>query len=303
MMENNRIVRIFGVPMDLGQSRRGVDMGVSAVRYAQLQSKLSAMGYRPHDEGNIAVCEAESCHDKPDPEANAHFLNQVTEVCTRIYDAINTCWKDSEFGLFIGGDHSISIGTVAAVASRGEVGVLWVDAHTDMNTPESSPSGNIHGMSAAVLLGDGPAELVNLGHQGPKLKPENLAMIGIRSVDRIERQRVRDSGITAYTMREIDEQGMHVIAQKVLDQFEHLDRIHVSFDLDSCNPNVAPGVGTPVLGGLTYREAHLLMEILSDSGKVCSMDVVEINPILDRRNDTAEFAVEMIMSLLGSHIL
>jgi arginase len=227
----------------------------------------------------------------------------VAAVCQRTYEALLDCWGGNGFGLFIGGDHSISIGTVAAVAKQGEIGVIWVDAHTDMNTPESSPSGNIHGMPVAVLIGDGPSELVNVGYPGSKLKPENLAMVGIRSVDKIERQRVRDSGITVYTMRDVDEQGIHGIANKILQQFAHLERIHVSFDLDSCDPRFAPGVGTPVLGGLTYREAHLLMEILSDSGKVKSMDVVEINPILDIQNRTAEAAVEMVMSLLGQQIL
>jgi arginase len=213
-------------------------------------------------------------------------------------------WQDNEFGLFIGGDHSISIATVAAVtALRGDIGVLWVDAHTDMNTPQSSPSGNIHGMSAAVLLGEGPVDLVNIGYPGTKIKPQQLAMIGVRSIDEVERKRVRASGMRVHTMREIDEQGISAIAAQILEQFAPYAHIHVSFDLDSCDPSFAPGVGTPVLGGLSYREAHLLLEILADSGKVCSMDVVEINPILDNRNGTAEIAVEMILSLLGKDIL
>jgi arginase len=230
-------------------------------------------------------------------------LRQVTQICHNTYQAIQKSWQEGEFGLFIGGDHSLSIGTVSAVAARGEIGVLWIDAHTDMNTPQSSPSGNIHGMSVATLLGHGADELVNLGYAGAKIKPENVAMVGIRSIDAVERKRVRDSGITVHTMREIDEQGISVIAHQVLDQFAHLDRIHVSFDLDSCDPSFAGGVGTPVKGGLSYREAHLLMEILSDSNKVFSMDVVEINPILDNHNQTAETAVEMILSLLGKQIL
>lgn len=298
-----KTVRIFGIPMDLGQNRRGVDMGPSAIRYAQLKERIQKLGFTAHDEGNISVSQAEETVTSVDSSINAHFLPQVTQVCQSTYEAITDCWQDNEFGLFIGGDHSLSIGTIAAVAARGNVGVLWVDAHTDMNTPQTSPSGNIHGMSVATLLGDGAESLVNIGYTGAKLKAQNVAMIGIRSVDGIERDTVRKSGVTVHTMSDTDMQGISVIAQKILEQFAHLDRIHVSFDLDSCEPRIAPGVGTPVMGGLTYREAHLLMEILSASGKVFSMDVVEINPILDSGNQTAEIAVEMILSLLGKQIL
>jgi arginase len=290
--------------MDLGQSRRGVDMGPSAVRYAHLSERLQELGYVPHDEGNVIVQQAEESIDPANAELNAHYLPQVMQVCQRTYHMIASRWQDNEFGLFIGGDHSISIATVAAVtALRGDIGVLWVDAHTDMNTPQSSPSGNIHGMSAAVLLGEGPVDLVNIGYPGTKIKPQQLAMIGVRSIDEVERKRVRASGMRVHTMREIDEQGISAIAAQILEQFAPYAHIHVSFDLDSCDPSFAPGVGTPVLGGLSYREAHLLLEILADSGKVCSMDVVEINPILDNRNGTAEIAVEMILSLLGKDIL
>jgi len=296
-------VRIFGVPMDLGQNRRGVDMGPSAVRYAQLHEKLQALGYATYDEGNVFVSQAEESNEPQPPKTNAHFLPQVTQVCQSIYNAITDNWKNDEFGLFIGGDHSISIGTVSAVTSRKNVGVLWVDAHTDMNTPQSSPSGKIHGMSLAVLLGDGSPELVNLGYNGVKLTAEQVAVIGVRSVDSVERVKVNESGIKAYTMRDIDEQGIATVASKVLNQFVDRDAIHVSFDLDSCDPRFAGGVGTPVMGGLNYREAHLLMEMLADSGKVCSMDIVEINPILDTQNRTAEIGVEMILSILGQQIL
>jgi arginase len=296
-------VRVFGIPMDLGQNRRGVDMGPSAMRYAQLHEKIQAFGYKSFDEGNILVSQAEERYEHLPLKINAHFLPQVTQVCQRTFQAIHDCWQKNDFGLFIGGDHSISIATVAAAAEHGDIGVLWVDAHTDMNIPESSPSGNIHGMSMAVLLGEGPEELVNLGYKGAKLKPENVAMIAVRSIDTIERKRVRDSGITVHTMRDVDEEGMNAIAHQVLEQFADLERIHVSFDLDSLDPRLASGVGTPVMGGLDYREAHLLMEILADSGKVCSMDVVEINPILDTQNRTAEIAVEMVLSILGQQIL
>jgi arginase len=296
-------VRVFGIPMDLGQNRRGVDMGPSAMRYAQLHEKIQAFGYKCFDEGNILVSQAEESVESQGLMINAHYLPEVSQVCQRTFEMIHNCWRENDFGLFIGGDHSISIGTVAAVAESGNVGVLWVDAHTDMNTPESSPSGNIHGMSMAVLLGDGAEELVNVGYRGAKLNPKNVAMIGVRSIDTVERQRVRESGITVHTMRNVDEQGINTIAHSVLEQFAHLERIHVSFDLDSLDPRLASGVGTPVRGGLDYREAHLLMEILADSGKVCSMDVVEINPILDNQNRTAEIAVEMVLSVLGQQIL
>lgn len=300
---HKQAVRIVGVPMDLGQNRRGVDMGPSAVRYAGLGDKIDQLGYTIHDAGNVAISQAEEAPQAVPLSINAQFLPQVARGCQQIYEKICECWHDDEFGLFIGGDHSLSIGTVAAAAQRGEVGVIWVDAHPDMNTPQTSPSGNIHGMSVAVLLGDGPQELVNIGGAGAKLRPQQIAMVGIRSVDAIERQRVRQAGINVYSMRDIDEAGISTIAQQVLAQFNHLERIHVSFDLDSCDPRFAPGVGTPVRGGLSYREAHLLMEILADSGKVCSMDVVEINPILDSCNQTAEIAVEMVLSLLGKQII
>lgn len=296
-----KIVRIFGVPMDLGQNRRGVDMGPSALRYAELQEQLYRIGFAAHDAGNIVVPQAEEPHTEA--RYHAHFLPEVAHVCQLTYERIIQCWQPGEIGLFVGGDHSITIGTVAAVRQRSKIGVIWVDAHADFNTPETSPSGNIHGMSLAVLLGDGVPELVNVGYDGAKLKPEDVIMIGIRDVDPAERERLRHSGITVYTMREIDELGISTVTQRILKQFSHLDQIHVSFDLDSCDPSFAPGVGTPVLGGLSYREAHLLMEILADSHKVHSIDVVEINPILDNRNATAQAAVEMIASLLGKRIL
>ncbi|MGB1288988.1 MAG: arginase [Aggregatilineales bacterium] len=296
-------VRIFGIPMDLGQNRRGVDMGPSAIRYAHLQEKLQQMGCMTHDAGNILVAQAEEDFQGDADPVNAHYLPQVLDVCQTSYDKISSELQSDEFGLFLGGDHSISIGTVAAAAQGQNIGVIWVDAHTDMNTPTESPSGNIHGMGLAALLGYGLPALVNIGGDGAKLRAENVAVIGARSIDPRERGRVRESGIKVYTMRDIDERSISVIAAEVLAKFAHLDRIHVSFDLDSCDPRFAPGVGTPVAGGLTYREAHLLMELLADSGKVTSMDVVELNPILDIENRTGETAVAMILSLVGQKIL
>ncbi len=292
-------IRIIGVPMDLGQSRRGVDMGPSAARYAGLQARLERLGHTVHDEGNVAV---------PNPEEDvaqtgARRLKAVTAVCNNIYTIARECVTHEEFAIFIGGDHSMSIGSVAAAAEDGPVGVIWIDAHGDFNTPESSPSGNIHGMPVAALTGDGPDSLVNVGKEGAKLHPTQIVQIGIRDLDNAERERLAQSGISIFTMRHVDENGIASIAKQALERLRHLPRIHVSLDIDSLDPDEAPGVGTPVPGGLTYREAHLLMEILGDSGRVQSLDIVEINPILDTMNKTAELAVELAASLLGQRIL
>jgi arginase len=224
-------------------------------------------------------------------------------VCERVYENTRQCRQAHERVIFLGGDHSISIGTVAAVADGESVGVLWVDAHADINTPDTSPSGNIHGMSVAVLLGEGPDPLVGIGKHRAKLEPGQLAMVGIRDLDPGERTRLRENGAMVHTMREIDEMGMGSVATRIVEHFVRFDRIHVSLDLDGLDPTVTPGVGTPVPGGMSYREAHLLMEILADSGKVRSLDIVEVNPILDERNKTAQVAVELTGSLFGQRIL
>lgn len=294
------VVRIFGIPMDLGQNRRGVDMGPSAVRYTELQERLERLGYVVYDEGNIPVSQAEELADDAN---NAHFLPEVAHVCRQTYQRISESLQDDEYAIFVGGDHSISIGTIPAIATGHSVGVIWVDAHTDMNTPETSPSGNIHGMSVAALLGYGPDELTKIAGDTPTLQPEQVAMVGIRDVDERERQAVIASGLHVYTMRDVDELGLSEVARRILAHFAHLDHIHVSLDLDSCDPRIAPGVGTPVNGGFNYREAHLLMEILADSGKVRTVDIVEINPILDDQNQTANIAVELVASLFGQRIL
>ncbi len=292
-------VRIVGVPMDLGQNRRGVDMGPSALRYANLQARLAQLGLSVLDHGNIPVPNPE----EQIAEGGARRLKAVTVACQSIYDIGCQCLTQQEFALFLGGDHSISIGTVSAAASAGPVGLIWIDAHGDFNTPETSPSGNIHGMPVATLVGDGPEPLVNLGYPGSKLHPAQIVQIGIRNLDPAERKRLSASGIHVFTMRHLDELGMAAVARQALDRLRHLPRLHVSLDMDSLDPDEAPGVGTPIPGGLSYREAHLLMEILGDSGRVVSMDVVEINPILDNRNRTAELAVELVASLLGQRIL
>jgi len=292
-------IHIVGVPMDLGQNRRGVDMGPSALRYAGLQARLEQLSYEVCDEGNVAVPNPE----EQVAEGSGGRLEAVATVCQTIYDIATTCVGTGDFAIFLGGDHSISIGSISAASREEGVGVIWIDAHGDFNTPASSPSGNIHGMPAAVLVGEGPEELVNLGHAGPKLHPAQVVQIGVRDLDPVERKRLGHSGLTVYTMRHVDELGMAAIARQALDKLRHTSHIHVSLDMDSLDPAEAPGVGTPVPGGLSYREAHLLMEILGDSGRISSLDIVEINPILDQMNKTADLAVGLVASLLGQRIL
>ncbi len=298
-----KIVRIFGIPMDLGQQRRGVDMGPSAIRYAGLQRQLTQLGFDVYDCGNITAPQAEQVETPATTEGNILYLQPVAAVCAQIYAEVGACLAADEYGIFLGGDHSMSIGTVAAVRQQADSAVLWIDAHADMNTPQTSPSGNIHGMPLAALLGRGPDALTRLGAHYPVLQPAQVAMVGVRDVDNSERAFVRASGAAVYTMREVDELGIGRVAARILEAFAPYPYIHVSLDLDACDPTIAPGVGTPVMGGLSYREAHLLMEILADSGKVRTVDVVEINPILDERNKTAQMAVELIGSLFGRRIL
>ncbi|MCB9420760.1 MAG: arginase [Ardenticatenaceae bacterium] len=297
-----RTIRIIGAPMDLGQNRRGVDMGPSAARYAGLQARLERLGHTVYDAGNIHV---------PNPEENeaegtGKRLTAVATACQTLYELGTQCVEQGDFAIYLGGDHSISIGSIAAAAQSGAaepIGVIWIDAHADFNTPQSSPSGNIHGMPVAALIGEGTEQLVNVGYPGRKVQPAHIVQIGIRDLDDTERERLAHSGISVFTMRHLDELGMAAIARQALDRLRHLKHIHVSLDMDSLDPDEAPGVGTPVPGGLSYREAHLLMEILGDNGRVQSLDIVEINPILDDRNKTAELAVELAASLLGQRIL
>lgn len=306
--QNGRSVRILGVPMDLGQQRRGVDMGPSAMRYAGLFERLTRLGYQVEDAGNILVPgrdeRAVRAHQWMEDEGGGmRHLPEVVAACEAIYAVAKDCSTTPEIPLFLGGDHSIAIGTVGGTTCGGPLGLLWIDAHGDFNTPHTSPSGNVHGMPVAALVGLGASPLVNLGHPGPKLRPQEIAMIGIRDLDSEERDALAAAGVHVYTMRDIDELGMAMVARRALSHLNHLARIHVSLDMDSIDPTVAPGVGTPVPGGLTYREAHLLMEIIAEAGKTASIDVVEINPILDDGNHTAELAVELVASLLGQRIL
>lgn len=295
----SQAISTIGVPMDLGQSRRGVDMGPSALRYAGLRDRLRGLGFRVEDRGNLDI----AVRDTLPEEGGMAFLPAVAEVCRAIYDAGAAALAAGQVPLFMGGDHSIAVGTVGAATHQGPVGLLWVDAHGDFNTPETSPSGNLHGMPLAALTGRGIPELVDLGRPGPKVDPHDVMLIGIRDLDPQERRMLRESGAGVYTMREVDERGIGRVAHEAMKRLSHLPRVHVSLDMDVLDPREAPGVGTPVAGGLSYREAHLLMEIIAEQAEVGSLDVVEINPILDHRNRTAELALELILSVLGKTIL
>jgi arginase len=294
-------IRVFGVPMDLGQQRRGVDMGPSALRYAGLLPALRGLGHTVSDNGNLDVPLPE--HEPPD-NSRARHLHSIASVCGDVYEKCLTTLQQNESAIFLGGDHSISIGTVSAMHGySGAVGVIWVDAHGDFNTPEITPSGNVHGMALACLLGHGPRELTDIGRPGAKLKASEAVVIGARDLDDNEKDLLRESGILVITMRDIDEMGAAAAARQALEKLGHLGKIHISLDMDSLDPLEAPGVGTPVPGGLTFREAHLLMEVFSDSGKVSSLDIVEVNPILDNRNSTAKLGVQLEASLFGKRII
>lgn len=292
-------ISIIGVPMDFGQMLRGVDMGPAALRYTSLVSRLRQLGHKVTDQGDVSI----PIRDADEVLRPDKFLREITQICESIFEMGSQVTGQGHFPLFLGGDHSISVGTVASVVNHDPVGLIWVDAHGDFNTPETSPSGNIHGMPLAALIGEGHNSLVNVGRPGMKIHPDNVVMIGQRDLDPAEKQRIKQSGITIFTMRDIDEQGISSIASKAVMKFAHLKRFHLTLDMDALDPVEAPGVGTPVPGGISYREAHLLMETLSDSGKLGSMDLVEVNPILDVANKTAELAVELTLSALGKSIL
>lgn len=285
--------------MDLGQDLRGVDVGPSALRYAGLAQRLRQLDHCVEDFGNVEVAVRGSLSGTD----GTSFIKPICRSCEKIYEAVGASLADGFLPLVMGGDHSIAIGTVGGATEAGPAGVLWIDAHADFNTPESSPSGNVHGMPLAVLLGHGPAALVNVGRSGAKLRPEDIMLIALRAIDSHERDMLRQRRLGLYTMREIDERGMGTVVREALDRLGHRDRLHVSLDVDSVDPMFAPGVGTPVPGGLNTREAHLMMELIAEDGRVGSVDVVEINPILDERNRTAVLAAQLLASLLGKTIL
>ena len=302
MSESNpRHVQILGVPMDLGQDRRGVDMGPSAIRYAQLREVLEDLDYSVTDLGNVETPIPEMVGKKEE----IRHLGAVRDVCAAVAERARGMVEAGAFPIFLGGDHSVSIGTVSGVAaaSTERTGVIWLDAHADFNTDETSPSGNIHGMPLAALTGVGHPDLVDIGTLGASVSTEDIVLIGLRSVDLRERELLRETGVRLYTMKEIDAYGVANVVRRALKDLSHLERVHLSFDLDALDPSVAPGVGTPVRGGLTYREAHLVMELINESSTITSLDVVEVNPILDNQNGTAELAVELVASLMGRQII
>ncbi|MFK7954523.1 MAG: arginase [Lysobacterales bacterium] len=306
MNDQNAPVRIIGVPMDLGASRRGTDMGPSAMRIAGLGKALRGLGREVAVEEDIPVPAMET---RAPESVSARFKDEILSVCETLCSRVKRCLDEQEVPLVLGGDHSIAMGTVSGVAShfrdqKKRLGLIWFDAHGDMNTPSSSPTGNIHGMPLAHLLGTGDQDLCNIGGFGTKLDPTRVALVGIRDIDDDERRIIRESGIHAYTMRDIDEKGMARVAKEIIDVVAgDTDGFHVSFDVDGCDPSVIPGSGTLVPGGVNYREAHLLLEMCADTGGMSSMEVVELNPFLDTGNVSAERTLGMILSAFGKKIL
>ena len=301
-----KLVKIIGVPLDLGASRRGTDVGPSALRIAGLGAALRRMGYEVALEEDIP---APAMETRRSEDKKARYKPQILDVCTRLAERVKKIMDSGDFPLVIGGDHSIAMGTVAGVAGhyhdKGEsIGLIWFDAHGDMNVPDSSPSGNIHGMPLAHLLGKGDPDLKGILGFSPKVRPENVALIGVRAIDAHERQIIRESGIHAFTMREIDEHGMAAVARRALQIVnDGTAGFHISFDVDGCDPTVIPGSGTLVPGGVSFREAHLLMEYAADNGRLTSLEIVELNPFLDERNISAKRTLELILSAMGKSIL
>jgi arginase len=299
-------IRVIGVPLDLGQSRRGVDMGPSAVRVAGLEARLEAVGHNVEDGGNVPVAIPEQ---KKEGAAHAKYLKEITATCTKSAELVMKTLEAGKVPLVLGGDHSVAAGTVAGVAEfyrkqNQKIGLIWIDAHSDMNTPETSPSGNVHGMPLAAIMGLGPNELGNIFNFSPKIHPENCVLVGIRDVDAHEKENIRKAGVEVFTMRDIDERGMRSVMEEALRMAGRgTAGYHVSLDMDWIDPEDAPGVGTPVWGGATYREAHLAMEIISDHGRMLSMEIVEVNPVIDEHNQTADLAVELALSAFGKKIL
>lgn len=296
-------ISIIGVPCDYGQQRRGVDMGPSAIRYAGLQSRLTALGYEVEDEGNIQVLERDSEVLQDEKLLN---LDEVVKVNTALANKVKAVLEKQRTPLVLGGDHSIAIGTLAGLSTKYKnMGVIWFDAHADLNTPDTTPSGNIHGMPLATSIGLGHERLTAILHNAPKIKQENIVIIGGRSIDEGERVLIKERNIKIYTMHEIDRLGMTYVMEETLKYFKEInvDGLHLSLDLDALDPLYTPGVGTPVAGGITYRESHLAMEMIQESGLLTSAEFVEVNPILDEFNKTADVAVALMGSLFGETLV
>ncbi|MEO6445336.1 MAG: arginase [Gemmatimonadaceae bacterium] len=300
-------VRIIGVPMDLGASRRGVDMGPFAVRYTDLREQLEKLGHSVEDAGNVSVPFREDA--ARGAQRGARYLGAITAVCADVAAQVQAALAAGQVPVVLGGDHALSAGSIAGAAthlagSDKRLGVVWVDAHADLNTPATSRSGNVHGMPLAALLGHGDGAMSSISSSQPCLRPSDLALVGLRDVDDAERENIRKWKLSAFTMRALDERGVRsVMEEAIAVATRETAGLWVSFDMDVIDPDEAPGVGTPVAGGMTYREAHLAMEMLADTGKLVGLDLVEVNPVLDARNRTAEIARELILSALGKRIL
>jgi arginase len=299
-------IHIIGVPLDLGGNRRGVDMGPSAFRIAGLRDQIVALGRHVIDKGNLPTPIPET---QDEIDERKKYIASIAKVCQLLYEATLLSLDGGAMPLVLGGDHSLAAGSVAASAtwvsreSAKPLGLVWVDAHGDMNTPETTTSGNVHGMPLAALLGHEPAELAAIGGR-PSVRPEHTVLVGVRNLDREEKDHIRRSGVHVFTMKDIDREGIARIAERAIALAAGgTGGIHVSFDLDVCDPTIAPGVGTAVRGGLDYREAHMIMELVADSGRLVALDLVEVNPTLDIRNQTAEFGTELARSALGKNII
>jgi arginase len=299
-------VHIIGVPLDLGGGRRGVDMGPSAFRIAGLGDQIHALGRAVFDRGDLPSPTPET---KRPADMRKKYIRDIAKVCQRLYDVVLKTLDEGALPLVLGGDHSLAAGSVAATAAwvhrttSQSVGLVWVDAHGDMNTPDTTSSGNVHGMPLAALLGQEPAELASIGFS-PSVLPRHTVLLGIRNLDEQEKEQIRASGVHVFTMKDIDRDGIAKVAERALAlALDGTGGVHISFDMDVCDPTIAPGVGTPVKGGLNYREAHMVMEMVADSRRLVGLDLVEVNPTLDIRNATAEFATELALSALGKNIL
>jgi arginase len=294
-------IDILGIPLDMGADRRGVDMGPSAIRYAHLQRELERLGYTVFDKGNVDVPIAEMCQIT---EPKLKYIDCIVPMARRVAGAVATSVQDGHFPLVLGGDHSIALGSIRGAAKHKKLGVLWIDAHADFNTAESTPSGNIHGMPLAALCGLGDRRLTRLWDEAvPVIDPNRVAVLGARDIDPGERRNLREAGVMVLSLEQIDRTGMHTAVGRALERISRdADGIYLSFDVDSLDPRHAPGVGTPVSGGLTYREAHLACEMVAETEKLAGMDMVEVNPILDVQNQTAHLAVELILSALDRRV-
>jgi arginase len=296
-----RKLAVIGAALDLGAGRRGVDMGPSAIRYAGLDERLLRLGFECEDLGNVRAATPEATESG---DLHARFLPQIKDTCAGVAERVSAAVTDGRLPIVLGGDHSIALGTLGGLAaSHGPGGAIWFDAHGDLNTPETSPSGNVHGMPLAAALGVADDTFASDAWPLPALRPEHVVLIGVRSLDDGERELVHELGVSVHTMTDLDRKGVEPAVREALERVARAAFVHISLDMDVVDPDVAPGVGTPVRGGLSYREAHLAMELVAESGLLGSMDVVEVNPILDRENATAALAVELVASALGERIL